>query len=333
MQRMARTRTFVTLAAASMFALLTACGGGSDDSGNQAAVDASRVSAAMSSIVAPPGAGSPEEARVFETEPSPYKIRFFNAMVVDGQPGPDVDVYDNLQPSFTATKLPKGAKPLVKGLHYGEISDYVVPGWVKPAEGTAEVSFTASISGKPIGPDNVLASVGGLGEGTSAPQETMVFSGGQSMDHGLNGLGYRVLVEKAGGSQGDAPPATAPAGKAVFALDQSGIPQPAQPGATFFVVDDSCAPPLNGDGTAAAPSIYTDGPTDKYGPFPFFPADPGSHGLAVTFWPSGPIATCADVKPQAPQSTVDVDADTVYMTIPYGVDSDHIKIAVGAIAK
>ncbi|HEY4378224.1 MAG TPA: hypothetical protein VGM93_13750, partial [Acidimicrobiales bacterium] len=75
------------------------------------------------------------------------------------------------------------------------------------------------------------------------------------------------------------------------------------------------------------------GGSRAYGPYPFFATTPGSHQLAVTFWPQNTEATCDQVKPTAAQATVDADADTVYMTIPYGVDAQHIQIATGAIAK
>jgi hypothetical protein len=153
------------------------------------------------------------------------------------------------------------------------------------------------------------------------------------MNHGLNGIEYTNVNEKPGGTSGDAPPAVAPSGQSVFALVTSMIPKAESGGGTYFFVDDSCTPPINGVTTGSTPDIFTGGGSDAYGPFPFFPTTPGSHQLAVTFWPQSTEPTCDQIKPTAAQATLTTDADTVYLTIPYGVDDHHIQIATAAIAK
>ncbi len=227
----------------------------------------------------------------------------------------------------------------MKGLKFSQFSDYVIPDELTSPGTQGQVIFTALESDTPLGPTNQPTGAGGLSHGTSAPQDTVVITtpdeaGLANGLDGRNGLGTGNLVEKAGGTQGDSPPSTAPSGQAVFALETGVIPKIDANGGTYFFIDDSCTPPINGDGNKHAPDIFSSGAMSaKYGPYPFFPTTPGTHGLALTFFTESTEPTCAQVKPTAPQTTVTVDADTVYMTIPYGVDAQHVQIAVGAIAR
>jgi hypothetical protein len=319
-----------------------ACGSSSSDADAQAAAKQARQALAQAKALS--GGSSTGGTVTSTTEPtklSKFKIRFFNDLVDGTNPGPTIDIYDDLGATggTTVTKLPKGAVPIVKNLKFGQFSDYVIPHELAGIAGQGEVDFAAVESGKPLGPTNQPTNAGGLSKGTSAPQGTEVISAPDEagLTNGLDGrdgLTSGVLVEKTGGTNGDSPPSTAPSGQAVFALDTSTIPKADNGGGTYFFIDDSCTPPINGDGNKAAPDIFSSGAmADQDGPFPFFPTTPGSHGLAITFWSQNTDATCADVTPTAPQSTVTVNADTVYLTIPYGVDAQHIQIAVGAIAQ
>jgi hypothetical protein len=335
-------------AAVALAALLAACGSSGGSAAANAAAAAKKAQAAIKNLESGSGSSSvpdlggalgggtnnPGEVGTYAVKPSKQKMRFFNDLVDGTNPGPTLDIYDNLNSNSTgATKLPKGVKPIIKGLRYGQFSDYVIPGEVHIGA-DSEMALSALISGEPVGPKNQPTSFGT----NDAPQQTVVLS---APDTGLaNGLGgsnsltYGSLDEKTGGTNGDSPPSTAPSGQAVFALDTATIPKADNGGGTYFFIDDSCTPPINGDGNKDAPDIFSSGAmADQDGPFPFFPTTPGSHGLAITFWAPNTDATCDDVKPTAPQSTVNVDAGTVYMTIPYGVDAQHIQIAVGAIAQ
>ncbi len=53
------------------------------------------------------------------------KVRIFHGYATDAGPGPTVDVYPSVPVEFTSNTQPAGTKPLIAGLAYGQMSDYV----------------------------------------------------------------------------------------------------------------------------------------------------------------------------------------------------------------
>ncbi|MCB0977807.1 MAG: hypothetical protein KDB02_10155 [Acidimicrobiales bacterium] len=241
--------------------------------------------------------------------------------------------------------MPEGVEPIVSNLAFGSFSVYVVPQVVRlQGSDTGESHFVVLPAGTKPSADNPLVLAGGLSEGVSPPQETEILSAPDPDSEGIPGvepgplgpagvsLTYGQIVEKKGGQQG-APPSSAPAGKAAFVVDTALLPVGPDNNGIFFFVDESCSPPVNGDGLKNLPDTFVSNDAAAgYGPYAFFPVDAGSHKIAFTGLIGTTVPTCDQIKPTADQETsVSVETGDTVLVLPYGVDKDHVKIATAVI--
>jgi len=245
--------------------MLVACGGGTR--GNQSA--GREQAEAPEDATAEQPAPAAARGQVATGEPM-GRIRVVNAIAVKDGPPAIIDLYDVARPG-------PGSTPLVKGLQYGQASDYVAPcGWGPGAPSSNLYAFRAGSTeqGSLLGAGQI--DFRGFVKGD---QLTLVLYRSQ-----LN-FGIQAIAEAGSRVRRDDP--GAPTGKGLLlvqsALSDSDDPKPE----LHLAIDGACPNPNAFDGRV--------------------PVAPGDHTIAVVTTPNGQgLTTCAG---QTPVASVDTHLD------------------------
>lgn len=128
---MHRSRTVVIASACAVLAclVLAACSGGGPKVQNARSAGANDLDQTLSSLSDRLSSDS-DSIFASSTTKTPNgspigKIRILNALTVNGQPGPAIDLYDG-----DTRHIDANYQPIIKNLQYGKVSDYVSPkGW------------------------------------------------------------------------------------------------------------------------------------------------------------------------------------------------------------
>ncbi|HEY4394119.1 MAG TPA: hypothetical protein VGP64_08655 [Polyangia bacterium] len=243
--------------------------------------------------------------------------------------GPALDIYDEAigEPSTSAT-------PLIAGLSYGTVSGYVKP----HLQQGGVFRLTALPAGSP--PTDGTDQKGlwaGVDDG-SHPQLTIVLSAEEpGVNTPLSGLAFSTYVEKGDDSYGSMGPLapTPPAGQGEYLAGPIEVTAGNSVGGDYYLlVDDSCAPPLNGDPNV--PDLPLWAAADGVAPvssFALFAATPGSHDLSVVPWPSATPPTCQQLMGTGQGTiTVSIAAGQQIITIAYGSSSTDLHLLTAPVA-
>ncbi len=264
-------------------------------------------------------------------------VRVVNLNLASGPTaGPSLDIYDDmydgrLQPSVSGT-------PIIADLAYGTVSGYVNPRFVD--SGGTSVRLVALPAGSPP-TDTTDAEPfwSGIDNG-SHPQLTILLdSDSPSSSAPGSFLAYTPYVEKGqdslSGAMGPlAPPPPAGEGEYLvntFAVDDTINADP--PGGYFFLVDDSCTPPLNGSQLMPGlPFVDTAGslPPDAYAQFA---AAPGTHSISIVAWSNTATPTCSDLlASRQATASVSLAAGQQILSLLYGTSFTDLHLLVAPIA-
>jgi hypothetical protein len=323
--------------------LCAACGGGVGSGalkaagGNgAAAAGASSAEAALASALAElsPSSGTSGsagsssaaggEAAAPAGSASLVSLRFVNLYTTAAkQPGPALDIYD--------TQTGQAAKPLIAGLAYGAVSDYV-----HPTANNGVSTFYALPAGEdPVAKQSDAVTGGVLQDDGSHPQETIRVTGQPgTIDEGpLGGLNFASIVEKGTDNGGKAPVAPPPpAGQGEILVDTVAFLGVSSTTPNYLLIDSSCAPPLNGDPLAkGVPEIFAAaGPAASN--FAEFVTTPGAHQVSVDIEAPGASPTCAALTTKQSTSTVTVAAGQQILAFLYGTSATDAHLAFAPVA-
>jgi hypothetical protein len=244
--------------------------------------------------------------------PSKGKIRVANLLELNGQPSGAVDLYEFHNPDSAAV-------PLIKGLAFGQISDYVSPRapdsypnspsnlWIYPA-GTKQAS-------PPYG--DRVDNVGFV----STDQITVAL--GPTNFAGTAGISLPALDEAGQrlNSNRDSMRAI-PSGQALLVLLQANVNADSLP-EQYLMIDGTCPLttryPKNRIPTATGTDIN-------------FAVAPGTHTLGVVTSPRGRGLLNCTGKTPGPTTSVTVSAGQRYLVVVYGVPSDGFRVVAAPIA-
>jgi hypothetical protein len=293
---------FVVVAA---IAMLAACSHTDTSSGTQAQTDSLNAMMARLQHAAQQGSGHRYGAPT-------GKIRVANVLELNGQASGPVDLYDVRNPDSSAT-------PLVKGLAFGQISDYVSPRgadnyptspsnlYIFPA-GTKQASF-------PYG--DRIDNVG------FAPDDQISVALGPTHFTGAAGISL-AAVDEAGkrlNANRDSMRAI-PSGQALLVLLQGNVNADSLP-EQYLMIDGTC--PL----TTSYPKnrIPTSTGTDIN-----FGVAPGAHKLGIVTSPRGHGLLNCSGKTPAQTTSITVAAGQRYLVVVYGLPSDGFRVVTAPIA-
>jgi hypothetical protein len=250
--------------------------------------------------------------------------------------GPSLDIYDDmydgsLQPSLSGT-------PIIANLAYGTVSSYVNPRFVDSG-GTSVLLVALPAGSPPTDTTHAEPFWGGIDNG-SHPQLTIMLNTEFPLSRAPGSfIAYQPYVEKGqdsfSGATGPlAPPPPTGEGEYLvntFAVDDTINADP--PGGYFFLVDDSCTPPLNGGQLMPGlPWVDTAGslPPDAYAQFA---AAPGTHSISIVGWTNTTTPACSDL-PASRQGTASVSlaAGQQILTLLYGTSFTDLHLLAAPIA-
>lgn len=243
--------------------------------------------------------------------PTTGKIRVANVLEVNGQPSGPVDLYEFRNPDSAAT-------PLVKGLAFGQISDYVSPRapdnypnspsnlWIYPA-GTKQASLPYGDRIDNVGyasTDQITVAVGPTHFGAAGVSLAALDEAGKRLNSNRDSL------------------RTIPSGQALLVLLQGNVNADSLP-EQYLMIDGSC--PL----TTSYPKnrIPTSTGTDIN-----FAVAPGTHTLGIVTSPRGHGLLNCSGKTPGQTTSVTVIAGQRYVVVVYGVPSDGFKVVTAPIA-
>jgi hypothetical protein len=299
----------------SSFSLPTAPGGGATSGGGSA------------SGASAPGGGSASTMPV-----STASVRVANLFAPKGAPGPALDIYDVQLNALNGAP----ATPIISNVAFGTVSTYAHPHLITSV-GQKIVEIQALPAGE--NPDTQSAdasSIGGLIDDGSHGQITFVLSADPSGGIGtgpLAGMSTSQRVESGDDGQGGKGPAAPPpaAGSAELLADDSLVPQTGST-AVYLMIDDSCAPPLNGDPSVkGVPFVFAaDGVSPKSG-FAVFQTTPGTHQISVVSWTSSTPPTCAQLTARQAATSVTVSAGQQTLVFIYGSTLTDLHLALGPV--
>lgn len=266
---------------------------------------------------------------------SGMSIRFINTFLPSGTTGPTVDLYDAMElPDGDGAVIVIPVTPLVTGLAYGAVSDYVRPHLAEA--GSTAISLAALPAGSP--PTDATDAIevwSGVDDGSHAQVTLLLENLSPGSPGALGGIGSAVFVEKgddSGGNAGPLAPAP-PTGQAEFLASTAPIDVTPTVGNYYFFVDDSCTLPLNGDPTfAGTPYLFALPTATPKSFFALFPADPGAHQLSVVASPDGVLPTCAQLTARQGATSVTVGAGQQIIAFVYGSSLTDLHLVTAPIA-
>lgn len=314
-----RLRLIAVAGLATATVLLTGCQDGTKV-GASASITTNPAGAPVSETPtsAPTGGGSDAGAGPATTA----NIRIANFFAPKDEPGPGLDIYDVALRGQPAT-------PILTNVAYGTVSDYVHPHQI-----LNDISKEVILTALPTGEDPVTQKGdaseaddfiddgsgyqattlltagdedGSLGSGTSL---LGILSQSTRMEKGDNGKGGQ------GGPARAAPPIIDGGGEILE--DQTAIPNNLNP-SLYLMIDDSCAPPLNGSSDSAqVPYATNNAAADLKSVFAVFATTPGTHQVSVVSWDSSTPPTCKQLTKRQGTVSVDVAANQQVELYVYG---------------
>jgi hypothetical protein len=269
---------------------------------------------------------------------SGVSIRFVNTFLPSGTTGPTLDLYDATAAPYGSGVFATPATPLVTGLAYGAVSDYVVPHLM--AAGSTTIFLMALPAGSP--PTDTTNAVGvwpGIDDGSHAQLTLLLENLGPSNLPGagvLDGIGSSPFVEKGDDGSGNAGPLAPapPTAQAEFLASTAPIDVTPAPlvASYYFFVDDSCAPPLNGDpGQPGVPFLFALSTATPSSFFALFPASPGPHQLSVVAWTDAVVPTCAQLTARQGATSVTVAAGEQVIAFVYGSSLTDLHLVTAPV--
>lgn len=307
--------------------LVAACGAGVSAPSSSAETTLGQPSAAPLTTTGGQAAGGT----------SRLNLRFANLMAGKGVAAPAVDIYDDGLKDSTGAVVAT-AKPLVANLAYGAVSTYVHPGL---PSGGAPIRFYEMPAGStPIASGAQAPQFGVAIDGDD--QATLILAWDSSDPPSATSLlsvgniGFASVVEKGDGAAFNAnpgPPAPSPAaGQALLLASTSYLPQGLN-NLFYLMIDDSCAPPLNGDpNEPGVPMIFAASGATPKSNFALFAASTGTHHVAVVSEPQGPTPTCKNLTARQGEQTVTLTAGEEAYAWVYGTSATDLHVAVAPLA-
>jgi hypothetical protein len=260
-------------------------------------------------------------------------IRFINTFLPSGATGPTLDLYE----TYTRTDGSIGAlaTPIVSGLAYGAVSDYVAPHVTMP--GSTSLFLSAVPAGTPATDPSSTYVWLGADDGSHEQATVLLENLGPSGGGGpLDGLGSSTFVEKGDDGSGTAGPLapTPPPGMGEFLASTAPIDVTPTPlvGDYYFFVDDSCTLPLNGDPSQTGlPLLFALSTATPMSFFALFPAASGTHQISVVFWTDRTLPTCAELTARQGTASVDVAAGQQIIAFVYGASATDLHLIAAPI--
>jgi hypothetical protein len=257
---------------------------------------------------------------------SPVSMRFGNLFVTSQkQPGPALDIYD--------TQMGHAAKPLIAGLAYGAVSEYV-----HPVASNGISQFYALPAGEdPVAKQSDGKGLGGMQDDGSPPQETIRLTGqpGTIEQGSLAGLSFSTIVEKGTDNGSKAPVAPPPpSGQGELLVDTAAFTDTTPSTGNFLLIDSSCTPPLNGDpNVKGVPEIFAADGQAPVSNFAEFATAPGAHQVSVDIETSGTDLTCAKLTTRQSTSTVNIAAGQQVLAFLYGTSATDAHLVYAPITQ
>jgi hypothetical protein len=262
---------------------------------------------------------------------SSASIRVANLYAPKGAPGPAVDVYDRQLTGVAVT-------PILTNVGYGTVSTYVHPRLLSTF-GQKTVELFALPAGEnpatPTANDDSKA-IGGLIDDGSNAHMTIVLSadtGSIQLPGPLSGLSDSQRMESGDDGQGGKGPAAPPppAGSGELLVDETVVPQTGST-ALYLMVDNLCAPPLNGDpNVTGVPYIFAADGVAPVSSFAVFATPPGSHQVSVVSWSSSTPPTCAQLTRRQSPTSVSVTGGQQVELFVYGPTLSDLHILAAPI--
>jgi hypothetical protein len=236
------------------------------------------------------------------------KIRVANMVVLNGQTGGPVDLYDVPRPDSTSV-------PLIKDLAYGQVSDYV-----SPRAGDSGATRTSNLWFFPAGTKTASFPYGtNIDHHFYEPDDQITVALGPSS----MGIGFPDLDEagKRLNSYRDSL-RIIPAGQALLVLLQANVNADSLP-LLYLMIDGTCplttVYPKNTHPTSLGTDIN-------------FGVTPGAHTLSIVTSPRGHGLLNCNGKTPGAATPITVTAGQRYAVIVYGVPSTGFKIVTAPIA-
>jgi len=268
-----------------------------------------------------PGAGTVSSAH----------LRIGNFYTSNGQPGPGLDIYDVPLQGSAAT-------PILTNVAYGTVSNYVQPHQLLNSLQKA-VQLSALPTGEsPVSQKGDATAIGALlDDGSNAEATIIVSASGDSSLGGptslLGSLQFTMRMEKGDDGQGGKGPA-APLindGSGEILVDTTTIPLNLSP-SLYLMIDDSCAPPINGDpNEKGIPYIFGTDTSAVQSEFTVFATTAGTHQVSVVAWTSSDTPTCKQLTDRQGATSVDVTANQQVELYVYGSSLTALHLATGPI--
>jgi hypothetical protein len=323
----------VALAAATITVLaLAGCGSSSSvvaspvtPSGSTVAGDPTSTTTTSTTDQTPSGSATTAAAGTA----SQMSVRFANLYSQAGKPGPAIDIYDT--PQYQA------GRPIVTGLAYGAVSDYVVPHIPADSVGDVAVFYALPAGEDPVADSKDAVGIGGMQDDGSHPQKTFLLEPSSDTndqtDTPLAAISNTTRIEKGtdGTASGPAAP-TPPAGKAQILVDDTGTVDELDTFSVFLLGDGSCAPPINGDpnepGLPMVFAGYLHGTAEQ---FSVFTVDPGTYDLSLSVWKKSTPPTCKQLKATSEPTSVDIQAGQQVELFGYGTSLQDLHLVAAPV--
>ena len=264
---------------------------------------------------------------------SGVSLRFVNTFLPSGTTGPTVDVYDTYTDS--SGDVGTSPSPIVTGLAYGAVSDYVTPHLTAP--GSTTILLWAVPGGSSSNDPGGTYVWPGTDDGSHQQVTVLLeYLGPAGTGGPLDGLGSSSFVEKGDdgfGTKGPLAPAS-PTGQAEFLASTAPIDvTPTAPVASYyFFVDDACTPPLNGDpNQPGVPYLFALSTAAPSSFFALYPASSGPHQLSVVAWTDGVLPTCAQLTARQGTTSVTVAAGEQIIAFVYGSSLGDLHLVTAPI--
>ena len=342
---MPRTSFKASVGLAAVIFTLAACGGSSATTGAGTGAGAGGGTGASAPPVQanPGGSTAPSSSSAPGASAAPavggalstLNLRIANFMSQTGIAGPALDIYDDaLNPATPGGPAPQ---PLVSNLAFGAVSAYFHPhvpangGYIHLSAlkaGSDPVADVADAAGFFVGAnDNAQATIVLTYGGQGALSATAPLSTGS--------ISFSTLLEKGGGATFSgavaSPEPAGPAGDGMFLADDANLPGNLA-GSNYLMIDDSCAPALNGPSGEAVPHIFASDSATVQSAFALFPAAAGSHQVSVVNFSTGTEPTCKDLAPKQGAITVQLTAGEEALTYVYGTSATDLHLVIAPIA-
>jgi hypothetical protein len=271
---------------------------------------------------------------------SGMSVRFINTFLPSGTTGPSLDLYDgNELPAGDGYVAVNPVTPLVTGLAFGAVSDYVVPHL--GTAGSASIFLIALPAGvAPTAATDAIEIWSGVDDGSHAQLTLLLADLSPGASPGaLDGIGSAIFAEKGDDGAGNGGPLAPAPPTAEGEFLASTAPLDVTPTSTFadyanyyFFVDDSCTLPLNGDPSfAGTPYLFALSTATPKSFFALFPADPGTHQLSVVAWTEGVLPTCAQLTARQGAISATIAAGQQILAFVYGSSLTDLHLVTAPI--